>query len=203
MQYVADHANELGIPQVQTPDGPKTVWLMDRRQFLQLRNDKEWKDSFLFAGPRDKTNPLFSGATAEILGNIIFVASAAFGIQHSGNSVVTTTPTNGLTMPAYGPTNLWIAENASISGLDNNSLKIAWLLGEHALDKIYGRERFVFTEEKGDAGRRHEMIMEAYCSYCRADQFDTNNEYGNGANAFYQHTGSVGLITWSPKAQMI
>lgn len=203
MRWCQQHANELGIPQVQTPEGPRTVWLMDSRQYMQLKKDKDWHDTWLLSGPRDKTNTLFSNALAEIEGNVIFVEDAAFGIQHSGQAVTTVTPTGGNAMPAYGPTNFWIAENESITGLDNNSLKVAFILGEHALDKLYGRERFLFSEETGDFGRRKEVLLEAYQNMVRNDRFDTNNEYGNGAAAFYNNTSSLALVTWSPKAAMI
>lgn len=192
-------AERMGLPKMRVGGKDYTVWMLDRAQHLQLTQDPEWKDAFLYAGTRDKTNPLFTGAESYYNGNLFFVDPASFGVQHTGQSVATVTGTYVIgSMPAYGPSGFWIGDTGLPTARDNNSIKIAWILAPAALHRLYGRIRHEFAEQKGDFGKRVEIVHNSYQSLCRGDIKDTNNEYGGGAGSVFANRTSMPIATWSP-----
>lgn len=201
LEAAAMWANERNIEQYDTPLGPATIVIMDTRQFWQLTKSDGWKETYRLAGPRDKSNPLFSKATAFIGGCLIYVANGLFGVKHNAGTLAIDAATSGnsaLGMPQYGPDNYWVSADGTVSGMDSNSIKIAHIIGKGALHKIYGRIRHQFLVEEGDFKRREEAVHESFSSLCRGDMIDINNEYGNGASAFFGNRGHAVLFTWSP-----
>lgn len=191
-------ALDLGIPQFSTPWGDFTVWLIDSWQSMQLKQHDDYREDFRYAGERDKNNPLFSRQNFYWEGNLFYILPGGFGVQHSGSEVVAAANST-LGMPAYGPTNFWISDDGTAARLDNNSIKLAHILGPGALHKLIGRDRFTFAQQTGDFERRKETVLEAYCNYVRGDVFDDRNEFGNGANGFLINQSSYTIATWSPK----
>lgn len=191
------------IPQMKTPWGDFTIWIVDDWQHLQLTTHEDYETDYQMAGERGKNNPLFTQASTYWRGNLFFVVHGGFGVKHDSGGIVTAANaafggTSSLGMPQYGPDNFWISSGGTADGLDTNDIKLAHIVGPGALHKLLGRDRYIFEQETGDFKRRHETVLESYVGYVRGDIFDPRDEDGNGADSFKKNESHYCVATWSP-----
>ena len=172
--------------------------VMKGSAYHQLSTHADFQNDMRHAFPRGTDNPLFSGAEAIFGGAIIYTVEGLHGIQTNADGSPKVDTNSSLGMPAYGPAGSFISESGSALDLDSNNIALTYFMGKGAMHRAWGRQKMKYTTQEWNHGLNEEMALHVYSNLIRGDSFDNDNNFGNGANVFYQNTSIATLATYTP-----
>lgn len=185
------------------------VWVSNA-QFVQLREDPDWRD-WMAQLPAELTkHPLATGGQAFVEGCMVCVDQELWGVStklDDGNIADDTVEYGP--RPSAADRQLGYKVGDPTASLDTSNNKVGFFVGQSALSIGIGvpvlggkkQAKIAITEDIDDHGRLVEIGLTTVQSVVRSDSFDQDGMTGLTAGSFFEDTGSLAFVTKS-KHQM-